>query len=429
MTDLSKLVPAGSPQYVAFANLTDSREETEVLMTNTYLRTAEMASSLVRLHSVFADQINDRTRSQLRYREVGYPSAPQPAGSSGWEAMRSFSDSMEDRFQYGDTMESVNEALPRVNYDDVKTWADNTFPKVSYDDMKTSMDKTAPKVKMEKVDLPPSYQIWGRGFGSYNDQSEVDGIAGYEAWVGGGMLGIDREINNVLLGFAGGYTRTDLDGDDGKDGTSDTGHASLYFSAYGNHVFIDANVTYGFHSVDTEYDPLLYSADYIAHTMGLYLGGGYAFSIAEKVLLTPEASILSTYYSREDYEEESDFYPTLKWDSYDEWSHMSSLGATLTLIQKIDWNDAEMTVQPEVRVHWLHEFNDEFDDDEYRMAGGDYDIATALKPREEDLIKVGAGVRMSKWSSETTDVGLDFDGIYGDDYDSYIISGKIMHRF
>ena len=90
----------------------------------------------------------------------------------------------------------------------------------------------------------------------------------------------------------------------------------------------------------------------------------------------------------------------------------------------------ELAYKPEFRAHWLHEFNADMDDDSYLMQGGTGDpIAVALQAREEDLIRLGAGVRISRWMDDTTEFGLDIDTAFGGDYYNYIFSGKILHRF
>jgi hypothetical protein len=65
----------------------------------------------------------------------------------------------------------------------------------------------------------------------------------------------------------------------------------------------------------------------------------------------------------------------------------------------------------------------------YMMVGGANIIDVTLQSREEDLIKVGTGVRFSKWESDTLEFGIDLDGAFGSDYAAYVISGKLMHRF
>ena len=414
MADFAELVSdEGSAQIKTLAS---SQQEGALLMSNSYVRTVEMASTLVGLQSVFSDQIKDRTRSHLRQQEVGYPSASTPAGSAGWEPLRLFSDRVENAFGYDEVESAVAAVVPDFQVD-----------------VMDSINAAVPVVKVDDISLPVTYQTWGRGYGSFIEQDTSDGFAGYDATIGGGILGLDKQINNVLLGLAGGYARTVVDGDTGKDGTSDTGHAAVYFSAHGDHLFLDANASYAYNDVETEYDTLGYKGDYAAHTVGLYLGGGFGIPIANRFLLTPEASILSAFYKRDAYTEKSALYPDMEWDSYDQWSHLGTVGATLSMIHKIDLRDAEMAVQPELRAHLLHEFNDEFDDETYMMVDGastgSHTVGASLKAREEDLVKVGAGVRLSKWASDTTEIGFDVDGTFGDDYTAYIISGKIVHRF
>lgn len=414
MADFAELVSdEGSAQIKTLAS---SQQEGALLMSNSYVRTVEMASTLVGLQSVFSDQIKDRTRSHLRQQEVGYPSASTPAGSAGWEPLRLFSDRVENAFGYDEVESAVAAVVPDFQVD-----------------VMDSINAAVPVVKVDDISLPVTYQTWGRGYGSFIEQDTSDGFAGYDATIGGGILGLDKQINNVLLGLAGGYARTVVDGDTGKDGTSDTGHAAVYFSAHGDHLFLDANASYAYNDVETEYDTLGYKGDYAAHTAGLYLGGGFGIPIANRFLLTPEASILSAFYKRDAYTEKSALYPDMEWDSYDQWSHLGTVGATLSMIHKIDLRDAEMAVQPELRAHLLHEFNDEFDDETYMMVDGastgSHTVGASLKAREEDLVKVGAGVRLSKWASDTTEIGFDVDGTFGDDYTAYIISGKIVHRF
>ena len=88
-----------------------------------------------------------------------------------------------------------------------------------------------------------------------------------------------------------------------------------------------------------------------------------------------------------------------------------------------------MELQPELRVHWLHEFNADLDDDTYAMVGGINTIGVALQAREEDLLRIGGGIRMSNWDNDTTEFSVDLDGALGENYNAVILSAKILHRF
>jgi outer membrane autotransporter protein len=178
-----------------------------------------------------------------------------------------------------------------------------------------------------------------------------------------------------------------------------------------------------------------YKGKYTANTFGMFLGGGYGLDVGKSFLFTPEASLLLTYYDRGSYTETSmsaDDYPDKYWDSYDQWSYLSSLGATFSAFRQIDSLSLKMGFQPELRVHWLHEFNADMDNDSYVMAsksGTGTPIDVLLQAREEDLVKVGGGVRFSKWDSDTLSFGLDLDALFGSDYEAYVLSGRLMHRF
>ena len=33
------------------------------------------------------------------------------------------------------------------------------------------------------------------------------------------------------------------------------------------------------------------------------------------------------------------------------------------------------------------------------------------------------------WASDEFEFGLDVDGVFGENYEAYVLSGKLMHRF
>jgi outer membrane autotransporter protein len=449
VADFSALVTPGSDAYDLIAALPDA-QAAGVVISNGYIRSAEIASTLIGLQSVFADQVKSRIRSHMQYDGVGFPASSAPGGASGWDAMRDFSDRLEsdswdavrdlsDRLESGINTDGMRELSDRlesgINTDGMREFSDSMEDRFGYEEVSGSVDTVSdaviPDLGIETMGLPTEWQTWGSGYGSYIDQDTTSDFAGYQASLGGGILGIDKRINNLLLGVGGGYAHTVLQGYESKDARADSWQSVAYFSAHGDHVYLDASASYAFSSVDTEYDVLGYTGDFGAQTIGLYLGGGFAFTMLDTVVLTPETSILNTLYLREAYTESSsiDGMPTLQWDDYDQWSHLTKVGATLSPVQAIDLADLEIACRPEIRAHWLHEFNPEMDNETYIMDGGSYIVGASLMAREEDMLYVGGGVRLSKWSSDTTEFGLDVDGALADNYSAYIVSGKIIHRF
>ena len=147
--------------------------------------------------------------------------------------------------------------------------------------------------------------------------------------------------------------------------------------------------------------------------------------------------MLTTYYDRDSYTDkptdlsEGD-WPEKVFDAYDQWSYLSSLGATLSMIQQFESFSTEMEFRPEVRAHWLHEFNAQMDNESYMMEQTTIPYTpegAILQARDENLIKLGAGLRFSSWNSNKLEFGLDLDLVFGEDYEAYIGSAKLLHRF
>jgi outer membrane autotransporter protein len=442
LNDFSRLVAPGSPQYDYIAGL--GQAGATYALDKTLVRTPEMANTLIRMQNVFASQIKDRTRSHLRYKNWGSNGSSAPQGAQGpefwYEDTKLWLQEHLQKWNADKSMREVDEELPRINVkgdpsDVSKPYMSSSTKEASseYNAFVQWLNELLPKPSLEEIEVPTTYQVWGRGYASRIDQDSSSNHEGYDATIGGGTVGLDKRFNNLLIGLGGGYAYTSLDGKGkGNDGTADTIYGTLYSAINGEKGYLDANVNYAINDVDTEgVNGMGYTGSYDASTFSMYIGGGLGFSTLDDTLLfSPEASLLTTYYDRESYTESSRLgMPSKKWDSYDQWSYLSSVGATLSMIKQIESFNLEMEFQPEIRAHWLHEFNHDMDDESYRMLSSVNDINVALQSREEDLLQLGTGVRFSKWHSDEFEFGLDVDGVFGEDYIGYMISGKLMHRF
>ncbi len=409
-------------QFAALKDVNLSQESASQILQEQFVNNA-MVGALIQLQGTFSDQIKDRTRSHLRHKEWGgnSPGSPQGAQGPSWDARGA--------------LKSANANAPSWDVNQSLRNLDDDAPKWDASQSLRNLDDKAPKASSVKVNLPATYQVWGRGYGSYSKQENTSDLVGYNATIGGAVLGLDKRFNNLLVGLGGGYANTKLNGNGGSEDRAATFYGTAYGSVVGEKGFLDFNLNYAFNEVETEGSAVAgsYESEYNASTLGLYIGGGMGFSFFnDKVLFTPEASLLTTYYTRDEYTEKTsttDPLPDLMWDAYDQWSYLSSLGATLSMIQQFESFNLEMEFQPEIRAHWLHEFNADMDNDSYIMGGQVTPIGVAVRAREEDLIKVGAGIRFSKWGSDTLEFGLDLDGVFGSDYEAYILSGKLLHRF
>ena len=416
VADMSLIVSSSaSSSNILFdlGGLTTTLESGRNAFTNGLIRTTQSAKSVVANQKVYVGVINNRTHSYLNHEGVGYPVAG-PSGAAGWDLLRNFSDRAESK----------------MSTDGLRSFSDRVEGRYGYDDVASSMRNAEEGASLAGVRLPESWQIWGEGFGSTAHQDTVDKIAGYDVGTGGAMLGIDKRFNNMMIGIAGGFSQSSVNGNEGNDARIDTLNLIGYLSAYIENAYMDLNVNYAMNNVDTEFNGLRYTGNYDANALGFYVGGGYGIALNDWLMLTPEASFLGTYYSRDSYDEKSAIgLPTKQYDTYDQFSSVGTIGATLTMIRKIDLGSHEVFMQPEVRAHLVHDFNADMDPETYRFLGGATVVETPLIETEDNLFKIGAGIRLSEWNNSSTEVGLDVDGLFADGYNAYMISGKITHRF
>ena len=413
MADLTSLVTLGSVEFNNLAGVTAYRAVGVALATNGFVRTAQASKALAGNQQMYVDVINSRTHSYLHRDRVGYPVASYPEGANGWD-LRAFSDRVESG----------------LNTDGLRAFSEGVEGRYGYDQVRDAMNNVEASLSTDGLGLPEDWQVWAQGFGSSAKQDDKAGVAGYEASAGGAMIGVDKRFDNAMFGLAGGFAQTTLDGNENNNAKVDSINAIAYLASHGDNCYIDLNVNYAFSGVDAEFASYEYKGSYDAHTLGAYIGAGCNLALADWLMISPEASLMATYYARDAYSETSSLLlPTKNYDSYDQVIPVATLGATLATLHKVDLSNYEVAMQPEFRVHWMHDFNADMDAETYMFEGGTYDIETPILATEEDLLKIGAGIRLSKWASESTEVSFDVDGLFADGYNAYVVSGKLIHRF
>jgi hypothetical protein len=264
------------------------------------------------------------------------------------------------------------------------------------------------------------------------DQERVDGFDGYDASVVGGVVGVDRRFDQAVLGLAGGLSEMTVTGATGHNGEATSLQGTAYASYFTDLFYLNAHVSYAVSDVETtEVEDFGYSANYDANNLSFFVGAGFGLkSFNNSVLFTPEVSLLSTRYARDGYtSSSSNGFVDREFDSYDQWSHQSEVGAAVSMVRVLDSARLQMAFQPELRAHWVHQFEPEMDAESYRFTDSVDTLNAQLQAREEDLIRLGAGVRFWNWSSQTTEFGLNLDHLTGGSYAEWMVSGHFIHRF
>ncbi|HSR87923.1 MAG TPA: autotransporter domain-containing protein, partial [Pontiella sp.] len=211
---------------------------------------------------------------------------------------------------------------------------------------------------------------WGKYFGNYYTRSESGLYPSYDTGMHGGVLGVDTSIGNLIIGISGGASRyrTEFDGDATEDTTA--AHGGLYGTYGGERGYIDAGLAYGYNQVETQTaDPFRLDGDFDAQAANIYLGGGFdLIDTRGGTVFTPEFSIQYAKYKQDSYTEKGTAAVPRKFDDYDEDSLQSSLGINISMEER----RAMKTVafQLDGRLHWMHEFNADPSNINFKLAGG-----------------------------------------------------------
>ncbi len=268
-------------------------------------------------------------------------------------------------------------------------------------------------------------QGWIAGYGTWGDRSAADGFDAYDADLSGFIIGADLAVSkNILVGLAGGSNSGSVDKDNGASGDTKTTYGAVYASAGTQDWFLDGSVIYGSSSIDNKLGDLFdTTSSYDAQNIAFYLGGGKEI-LGKYLIITPQASLLANYYEQDAYDEKSSDAVTRSVDSFDALYVQSSVGCNLGVYMAM----GEVTLKPEIRAHWLHEFNASEESLPYRLIGGNgtpYNMT--LQAPVEDILRLGAGVAAKM--SEYLEIRVDLDTQQASDYSDYTLLGSLRYQF
>jgi len=268
-------------------------------------------------------------------------------------------------------------------------------------------------------------QGWIAGYGSWADRSAADGFDAYDANLSGFIIGADLAVSqNILVGVAGGANAGSVDKNNGATGDTKTTYGSVYASLGTHAWFLDGSMLYGSSSIDnTLGDVFDTTASYDAQNIAFYLGGGKEIT-GQYLIITPKASLLANYYQQDAYDEKSTTTVPRSVDSFDALYVQSSIGCNLGVYMAM----GEVTLKPELRVHWLHEFNANEEDLSNTLIGGSgTPYKMVLQAPVEDIIRLGAGVAAKM--SDYLELRFDLDTQQGGDYSDYTVLGSLRYQF
>lgn len=270
---------------------------------------------------------------------------------------------------------------------------------------------------------------WGAFLSGTGQWIDVDGdhnASGYDIETGGITLGLDYRLTpNFAVGLSAGYAGTGADLDGGGRVRVNGAQLGLYATYFTGGFYTDLSVRGGYNSYDTNRAGLEDTAR--GSTEGgefnALFGAGYDFQIG-KLRIGPTASVQYTYIGLDGFNEHGSLAPLEYPDQSEE-----SLKTTLGLKASYECQAGGVTIRPELRVAWQHEFGDDrfaFDASLPNAAGN---VFTVEGPRiGRDAFLVGAGVSVQ--CSERAVFYVSYDAqLLRENYESHSISAGMRLVF
>lgn len=271
---------------------------------------------------------------------------------------------------------------------------------------------------------------WVQGYGEYGDVSSSAASSGFNYTTGGALFGVDRNVSdNWLVGAYGGYGRSNVDSDFGRQDL-DIDHLQL-----GAHARYERGAWYGIGSIFAGYQRYdsgrrvqvgniteRAEAGYNGGQFGTALEIGRTYAL-DAWTLQPLAGLQYTFLHREGFTETGAPNANLTVGSEDTHSLRSSLGIN---VSRLLHDRRESQVLGQLRARWMHEFADDSGSTTARFAGSGADAFTVdSADLGRDTAMLGAGI---DWRiSNTTSLAFNYDAEFNDRFVTH--HGSVALRF
>lgn len=256
--------------------------------------------------------------------------------------------------------------------------------------------------------------IWANPYGTWGDQDSRKGVMGYEWDTYGFLVGFDKQIDQLVVGFAFGYSDTDYDADRWAKSDIDTWNIALYGTYnFKSNWYIDASVGYSWSDLDLRREiPFMgctATAETDADAWTTTFGGGYNWKVGKYLTITPHAGIAYTGFEQDSYTEKGAPGANLHISDVD----VDSFTHTLGIKTKIDVTDY---IAFTLRGAWVHEYCDNQASFKASFAGTPSWDVNGLDPADDSAV-FGAGIigNINKYVS----VGVNYDVELKGDYDKH----------
>jgi outer membrane autotransporter protein len=202
---------------------------------------------------------------------------------------------------------------------------------------------------------------WMKGYGNFGDIDDTANASGADYHTYGIAAGIDWPLTSTITaGLAAGYARTDVDPFNGNADV-DSYQLAAYAGWQLNNYYINSDITYGHHSIDSDRQVIVgaltatASADYDADQVSMNVEGGKVIPLNNNTSLTPFVGIDYAHLSRDSFTETGAGAANLSVQDQDEDSLRTKIGVRLS--HTIETNK-QTRITPSIAVAYVREHLD-----------------------------------------------------------------------
>ncbi|MCP8466980.1 autotransporter domain-containing protein [Pseudomonas sp. ZM23] len=266
--------------------------------------------------------------------------------------------------------------------------------------------------------------VWVQTLYSEASQDMRDQVAGYNAYSRGLSIGADGKPNEqVTLGVAYSYLRSDVNSKNGNTTDVDTNAFTLYGSFEQDNYFVDASLTYGFNDNESKRRIAGTTAkgDYDSDLLGVNVIGGYTYHINPQFLVEPR---LAARYSRVDIDGYHEKGSSAALDVDSQRYEVAELGAGLRVAGSYVLGQG--TFEPQAKLMAYHDFAADEARSTSTFVLGDTPFVTSGSSAVRNSYEAGVG---ADYKLGAVTLGVSYDYVGKTDFDADTFTAKVRYDF
>jgi uncharacterized protein with beta-barrel porin domain len=237
---------------------------------------------------------------------------------------------------------------------------------------------------------------WGKGFGSFGRQGNVNNVIGFDTKASGVVLAYENALNyKTRLGLGGGYANSTIDG---KNSTGRTSIDSYQVMAYLNYApgpwFMQGSLMAGVDRYDGS-RPIVFpgvnrtaTSNYTGQQYTGLISAGEHFYFNNQVTVTPLASLQASHIRVGSYTESGAGDVNLNVEAQNYNFIQSSLGVKVERVI----SSGNGSYSPEAHFNWLHDFKSTTMAENVAFTGGGTPFNVEGIKQDRELYNVGVGL-------------------------------------